>query len=170
MQWIGKCAGYAAIAASVLIYQQKSRSGLLIWKAISDVLWIVHYFLLGGYTGAAVTCVALMREIVFFNSDRHSKKGKILLLCFLCISIACSVLTWGSVFSLFAMVGSMLSIVSFWIGEPKVSRIMAFPISACMLTYGVSNGSVAVLINEILVMLSSAWGLLRHDRKRGAEQ
>jgi hypothetical protein len=64
------------------------------------------------------------------------------------------------------MLGSMLSIVSFWIGEPKVSRIMAFPISGCMLIYGVSNGSVAVLINEVLVMVSSAIGIMKHDRKK----
>ena len=63
------------------------------------------------------------------------------------------------------MLGSMLSIVSFWLGEPKVSRIMVFPISGCMLIYGVANGSVAVLINEVLVMLSSVVGILKHDRK-----
>ena len=35
-----------------------------------------------------------------------------------------------------------------------------------MLIYGVSNGSVAVLINEVLVMISSAIGILQHDRKK----
>ncbi len=165
MELAGKIAGYAAVAASVVIYQQKSRSRLLIWKATADVLWIVHYLLLGGYTGAAVTGVALLREAVFFRSDRHSKEGKIILGCFLCISVISSVLTWGSIFSVFAMFGSLISIVSFWIGEPKVSRILAFPISACMLTYGVSNGSAAVLINEVLVITSSAIALLRNRQR-----
>ena len=87
-------------------------------------------------------------------------------MCILCISVVCSVLTWGSVYSVFAMLGSLMSIVSFWVGEPKVSRIMAFPISICMLIYGVSNGSVAVLINEVLVMVSSAIGIMKHDRKK----
>lgn len=163
---LGKIAGYAAIAASILIYQQKSKSGLLIFKSIADVLWITHYFLLSAYTGAAVTCVALVREIVFFHNDCRSKRGKIILACFLCISVLCSVLTWNNIFSVFAMLGSLLSIVSFWLGNPKISRIMSFPISACMLTYGVSNGSVAVLINEVLVMLSSVIGIIKHDRKK----
>lgn len=161
----GKIAGYIAIVTSMLIYQQKTRERLLICKAVTDVLWIIHYFVLGGYTGAVVTSVALAREVVFFRTDRRSKIGKPILGCFLCISVVCSILTWGSIFSIFAMLGSLLSIFSFWLGEPKVSRIMAFPISACMLTYGVSNGSVAVLINEVLVMISSAIGILQHDRK-----
>ena len=149
----------------MLIYQQNTKKSLLICKAVADVLWILHYFLLGGYTGAVVTCVALVREVVFFRSARHSKTSKPILLLFLCISVVCSVLTWGNVFSLFAMLGSMLSIVSFWLGEPKVSRIMVFPISCCMLIYGVSNGSLAALINEVLVMISSVIGIFHHDRK-----
>jgi hypothetical protein len=166
MMLVGKIAGYTAIVASVLIYQQKNKRNLLICKAVTDVLWIVHYLLLGAYTGVVVTCVALVREVVFFRSDRHNKTGKLILACFLFISVACSAFTWGGIFSVFAMLGSMLSIVSFWIGEPKVSRIMAFPISGCMLIYGVSNGSVAVLINEVLVMVSSAIGIMKHDRKK----
>ena len=166
MVLVGKIAGYIAIVVSMLIYQQKTRKRLLICKAVTDVLWIIHYFLLGGYTGAIVTFVALAREIVFFRSDRRDRKGKYILVCFLCISVVCSVLTWGSVYSVFAMLGSLMSIVSFWVGEPKVSRIMAVPISICMLSYGVSNGSVAVLINEVLVMISSALGLLLLDRKK----
>ena len=163
---VGKIAGYIAIVASMLIYQQKTRKNLLICKAVADVLWIIHYFLLGGYTGAIVTCVALVREVVFFRTDLRSKNSKLILACFLCVSVVCAALTWGNIFSVFAMLGSLLSIVSFWLGEPKVSRIMAFPISICMLIYGVSNGSVAVLINEVLVMISSALGLLLLDRKK----
>ena len=165
METPGKIIGYVAVVVTAIIYQQKNRSSLLLWKAISDVLWICHYFLIGGFTGAAVTCVALVREIVFFKCDRRSKTGVVALVVFLCISVASSFLTWGSVFSIFAMFGSLISIVSFWIGEPKLSRILAFPISGCMLTYGLSNGSMAVLINEVLVMTSSTIALL-HNRKK----
>lgn len=166
VELIGKVAGYLAIVTSVIIYQQKTRPRLLICKAIADALWITHYLLLGAYTGAAVTGVALVREILFFKTDRKSKLGKLALVCFLCISIGCSALTWSTWFSVFAMLGSLLSIVSFWIGEPKISRRLSYPISACMLTYGVSNGSVAVLINEILVMSSSTYHILKYDRKQ----
>lgn len=162
----GKIIGYIAILSSMLIYQQKTRKNLLICKALNDVLWIAHYFLLGAYTGAIVTCVALIREVVFFRSDWRSRNSKYILVIFLCVSALCTAFTWGGVFSLFAMLCSMLSIVSFWIGDPKVSRIMAFPISSCMLIYGVANGSVAALINEILVMVSSAIGIIKHDRKK----
>ena len=149
------------MAVSVIIYQQKTRKGLLICKACTDVLWIMHYCLIGGFTGAAVTGIALVREIVFITKGSQSKAGRISLPFFLGLSVICSLLTWANGYSLFAMLGSLMSIVSFWIGEPRLSRILSFPISACMLIYGLSNGSTAILVNEVLVITSSAIALLR---------
>lgn len=150
----------------MLIYQQKSKKGLLLYKGCSDLLWITHYLIIGGYTGAAVTGVALVREILFFKNDLHDKKGKLVLMCFLCAAAVCAWITWSSIYSLLAMVASMMSVVSFWLGNPRITRILAFPIAGCMLTYGCINGSVAVMINETLIILSSLIGLIRLDRKQ----
>ena len=165
MEWIGRIIGYAAVVCSVLIYQQRSGKGLLKYKASADVLWIIHYLFIGGYTGAAVTGVALVRELVFYKGNRQGRKGWLVLVAFLCAGIVCAIVTWQNVFSLFAMAGSLLSVFSFWLGKPKVSRLLVFPISGCMLTYGIANGSDAILVNEILVILSSILGMVRLDRK-----
>lgn len=164
MELIGKIIGYIAIISSMLIYQQKNKKGLLICKGINDTLWICHYSLIGGYTGAAVTCVALIREIIFLKNN-NLKHKKVILFCFLFAAAICTAVTWKNIFSLFALCGSLISVVSFWLGNPKTSRLLAFPISLCMLIYGVSNRSLAVFINEILVMFSSFTGILRIDRK-----
>lgn len=165
MELIGQSIGFLAIVASVLIYQQTNRNRLLICKAVSDVLWILHFFLLGAYTGAVVTCIALGREVLFFKSSPQDKKGKWILFAFMGISTLSTILTWKSIFSILALFGSLISIVSFWVGNPKLSRILAFPVSVCMLIYGVSNGSVAALINEVLVLTSSVIGVVRYDLK-----
>ena len=169
MRWIGEIIGAIAIVVSMLIYQQKSRAGLLVCKLISDVLWITHYILLGGFTGAAVTGVALVRGLVFFKSNPKDKNGKWILLSFMGISILCTILTWKSVFSIFALLGSAISIISFWIGNPRLSRRLAFPVAVSMLIYGASNGSVTVIVNETLVMLSSVLGIVRYDIKKNVK-
>ena len=157
--------GYIAIVVSVLIYQQNTRKKLLICKGISDILWITHYTLLSAYTGAAVTAVAMLRTLVFLNKDAKDPKNRKWLFIFLGISIISGILTWNSIFSIFAMCGSLIAIVSFYIGNPKLTRILSFPVSVCMLTYGASNGSAAVIINETVVMISSVVGLLRYRKK-----
>ena len=85
---------------------------------------------------------------------------------FIIISIICTVLTWKNLFCIFTCVASILSVISFYIGIPKVSRILSFPISGCMLTYDIANFSIAGIINEIMSLTSSFIGYIRHDRKR----
>ena len=68
-------------------------------------------------------------------------------------------------FCVFTCLASILSIISFYIGITKTSRILAYPISSCMLTYDIANISVAGIINEILTLTSSIIGYLRHDKK-----
>ncbi len=164
MKMIGEIIGYTAIVASVLIYQQKTEKGLLLNKGLTDVLWIVHYALIGGYTGAAVSGVALIREIVLFCNERRGVKTKRVLVLFILASVVCTAITWQDIFSIFPAVTSVLSVVGFWIGKPKVLRLMSFPTSACMLFYGIHNGSIAVIINESLVMLSAFLALVKNRK------
>jgi hypothetical protein len=133
-------------------------------SAPGTVLWAVDYLLYGFFSVFRVTLLADLAA----EAGRPWMAGAGLMLGRVgdaAGTALCTALTWDGAFSIFAMLCSMLSIVSFWIGEPKVSRIMAFPIASCMLIYGVSNGSVAAVINEVLVMLSSVVGILKHDRK-----
>lgn len=39
--------GFIGIAVNVLIYQQKNRASILRMKLASDVLWAVHYLMIG---------------------------------------------------------------------------------------------------------------------------
>ena len=158
--------GCIAIIASVLIFQQKTEKGILLNKGLTDALWITHYIIIGGYTGAAISGLGVIRGIVLSFNARRGIKSKRVLLLFLLVSILCTAITWQGMFSIFPAIASFLSVISFWIGNPKILRIMSFPISACMMTYGVYNGSAAAVINEVLVMASSLIGILKYDRKK----
>ena len=163
---IAEIIGCIAIVASVLIYQQKTEKGILLNKGLTDGLWICHYALISAYTGAAISGVALTREIVLFYNQRRGVKSKRVLLLFLLASAVCTAITWQDLYSIFPAVTSLLSVVSFWIGKPKILRFISFPASTCMLLYGIHNGSVTVIVNESLIMLSSFLGLVFSDRKQ----
>jgi hypothetical protein len=166
MDIVAEIIGCIAVAISVLIYQQKTEKNLLWYKGIADSLWVIHYIIIGGYTGAAISGVSVIRGIVLSLNAYRGFKSKRIWLLFMLVSLVCTAITWQSVFSIFPAVASLLAVISFWIGNPKILRIMSFPISACMMTYGIYNGSVAVIISESLVMISSGFGLLTKDRKR----
>ena len=62
----------------------------------------------------------------------------------------------------------MLAVISFWIGKPKLSRIMSYPIAALMLTYDITFLAFMAIINEIITIISSTVGIIRHDVKKKA--
>ena len=166
MNIIAQLVGFAGIAANMIIYQQKTRRQLLAWKFCSDVLWGLHYILVGGYTGAAISLIAMLRELVFMDRRHKWTQSRWTFVFFLGVAVAAAVLTWKNIFSLLPMIASIIAVTGFWMGNPRLSRILSFPVSACMLTYGVSVASLATVCNEVLTIISSVIGIFRHDRKK----
>ena len=154
--------GALGIAANVIIYQQKSGKKLVFWKLISDVLWALQYIMLGAYSGAAVAVIGIFREIVFYNNDKKWARSRLWLLFFICVSVLSGILTFKSVFSLLPMVASVLSILGFWRKSPSLSRVLAFPISASMLTYDIYAVSYMGIVNEVLTIISAIIGIKRY--------
>lgn len=164
--WIATGIGVLGMAACIMIFQQTERKKMLIWKMIADSLWLIQYVLLGAYGGVGTTAVAVLRGAVFLKWDPRQKGGKLVLTAFLIISVAVGLLTWKNAFNLFSMAASVIAIVSFWIGNPKLSRILAFPISTSMLIYDVAYLSIMGIFNESFSMISSLIGIIRHDVKK----
>ena len=63
-------------------------------------------------------------------------------------------------------IASATSVVSFYIGNSLLTRLLSFPISACMGTYSAMNGSIAGIANELLTVASSAAALFIYCRQR----
>ena len=116
--------------------------------------------------GAAVAGIGVARETTFLAiEDRKIDRRPFLAVFFVCALLSVW-LTWGGVFSLLPAAASLLSVVSFWQQRPRLSRRLAIPISLCMLTYDIAVGSVAGIVNEIFTLISTAIGMVRHDRRR----
>ena len=152
---IAQVFGLLGIVGNILIMQQKSRKMLLRFKLVSDVLWTLHYLFLFAYSGFAICLISVFREIVSINRKTH-KWADCVVWPILFISAAV-----GS--ALLTTCASILAIISFWIGKPKLSRIMAFPIGACMITYDVLIISIVGTINESLAIVSAIVGIIRLD-------
>ena len=165
MKFIADILGILGIVFSVVLYQQKKRESLLFYKLVLDLIWLLHYCFIGAYSGAAVAAIAAFRELVFLKRDPKKKGGIIWLPIFITVAVASTVLTWNNAFSLFTCLASCIAVTSFFIGIPKLSRVLAFPVSLCMLTYDFASGSMAGVINEIFAITSSVIGIIRLDVK-----
>lgn len=104
----------------------------------------------------------MIRETVFLNEDKKWAQGKRWLVLFWVLGIVSAIVTWKNWFSILPAMASALSIFSFWKGEPKLTKILAFPISACFMLYNIACLSYMGIVNEIFVLISTTVGLLRY--------
>lgn len=169
MKIIADILGICGICVSVILYQQKKRESLLMYKLLLDLIWLLHYCLIGAYSGAAVAAIAAFREIVFVKRDPKKQGSIIWLPIFISVAVISTVLTWRNAFSLFTLLASCIAVVSFFIAKPRLSRILAIPVCACMLTYDVACRSVAGIVNESFAIASSVIGMIRLDRQSSKE-
>ena len=111
----------------------------------------------------------MIRETVFLNEDKKWAQGKRWLVLFWVLGIVSAIVTWKNWFSILPAMASALSIFSFWKGEPKLTKILAFPISACFMLYNIACLSYMGIANEIFVLISTTVGLLRSMRENAKE-
>ena len=152
---IGQIIGFVAMGCSLLIPQQKTRQRILINKMCTDVLWITHWILLGGWTAMAITVVACFRSIVFFVLEKKGKdRAYIWLAIFLCTSVISVLISWDHWWSILSMFSSIVATLGYWQKDINKTKIMLFAVSCSQLTYACINRSYSVILNEILTMIS----------------
>lgn len=153
---MGQLFGFAAIGISYFIFQQKSRKRLLIFKLIADFLWVAHFALIGGYTAVATTGVGVMRELVFLQKNKKFFSSRLWLYLFLAAFPATLLFTYSGIPSIFPVISSIISTIGFWCKEVQSTKKFALCQSAGMFIYNGFAGSVAGVVNEVLVLTSIA--------------
>lgn len=165
MNLIGQLIGVVAMVLCFLIYQQKERRQMIFVKMLADSAFMLHYILLGAYSGAAICVTSITRAIVFLNPEKKWANKRVWVPIFFAMSLFMAYLVWKDAFSICPLIASVISIISFSQNKPKISRILAFPVSVSLLIYDFHIVSLAGIINESALIISSIIGILRFDRK-----
>ena len=166
MNWLVDGLGILGIITTIIVYQQKTQKRLLIWKLTTDMIWIMHYWLLGAYSAIAITVVAIMRSIVFLNAEHHRwAQSKYWLLVFLAASIALSLLAWQNAYSALMLFSSVLCIIGYWLGRPFMTRLLSIPSATSSLIYNIVYHSREGVVSSAFIISSAIVGIIRHDIK-----
>lgn len=153
--------GYAAVLVSFFIFQQKDRKRVLLLKLLDDVLWATHFYLLGGFTNAYTTIVAIFREGIFYNKDKAWAKNKIWIVIFTIFFVAVGITGRDGVYSIFPVINSTLSTVGFWSNSTKRTKLLILPGAFGMALYSVRYHSMSSLLAQVITILSIAVFFLR---------
>lgn len=162
--------GVLGIVTTVLIYQQKDNRRMLLWKLATDASWVIHYLLLGANSVAVVTLVAIARSIILLCQRHKWAQSRAWLWIFLGSSLFLSILAWKDWTSLLTTVSSLACIIAYWIGNPRITRIISIPAALMFLINVALNGSLWGTLCESFLLVSAVVGLLRLDIHKGHAQ
>lgn len=165
LKLIGEIIGFVAIGENFFIFLSNRRERILIFKFISDVLWATNNFLVGGYTGAILNVVAMGRETVFYNRDKHKwASSPIWLAVFLAVTAISPMMSLISGkegwYAVLPALGSMAAVIGFYSRKPAITRYVSFIANGLWLVYAIFVWNISSIVCNIVLLTSAVIGML----------
>ncbi len=161
---VAQIIGFVAMTLIVLSFQQKSRKGILIMQLVAEIFWVLHFGLIGAYTGMALNMLGVVRCYVYAN--RETKKwanSEAIPYIFFALSIVVGILSWKNMYSLLPMAAVCITSFVLWSNKAHIIRYFSYPGCICWLIFNMVSGSYAGIATEVFNLSSITVGIIRFD-------
>lgn len=149
---------------AVLVMQLKDMKSILIGHITINLISGVAFFLLGGYSGAAIAGIAIVQCVVMFFYDRKSIKPPLpVVLLFMAAYIAGSVFNYHSPVDLLAALAALFFAIGVTRSKPSVVRLWNALNPLTWMVYDIFIDGYGALIMHGVIFLSLVIAILRLD-------
>lgn len=147
--------GLGAMLSLFMIYQQKTRQGILKCKLSADIFWVVHYFALGAWAGMIPNFVGIFRELVFVNrKEKKWAQTPVWAGIFILINFCWGFISFENWYDIIPITASSFVTIALWLNNPKRTKIISAMASAAFLTYDIFVMSYMGIISESISIIS----------------
>ena len=154
---ISQFIGFLAFGISILAYHKNNKEKILGNMVISNILNLLHYLLLGAYTGCITKGLAIFRDSFIIMKDKNQKYNKnFFLYIFIIIYIIVSIVTYKNIWSLLPLVAAIIYLIPIWNGDKKVVKQTALFCYFLWLIYNVFVFSIAGIFSNIVSIVSTS--------------
>ncbi|MDD3226925.1 MAG: YgjV family protein [Tissierellia bacterium] len=158
--------GFIGTGLLVFSYQFKESKKLFIVQMFSNIAYILHFFMLGAFSGSINIAIALVRNFVLINSSKGWSRNKYWLWLFISLHIIVTIFTYQDMFSLLPCIGMVAITIASWTRNGKKIRMTnIFVNSPSWLIYDIYTVSYSGIVCEVLTLLSVIISFFRHGVK-----
>ena len=138
-------------------YFRKSKKEILFIQILSYIGFAIHYYLLDAPTGTMCNLIGLVVFIIIyaFSNNKNPNKNKILLMVTIPSLVIISLLTYQDIFSIFPIVASVISIISFLSNSEDKIRFIGIISTTCWFIYAMVSKSYVAIGFEIFTIIST---------------
>ena len=153
---ISQIVGFGAFLMSLIAYHMNKKEKIFKTMVLANLFDIIHYFLLGAYSGCFTKVIALVRnEIIAVKEKRKKLNNKIVLIIFFIIYLILGVLTYENIYSVLPILAAMIYLYFVWNGDELKVKQVAFYSYFLWLIYNICVFSIAGIISNCVSIIST---------------
>ncbi len=160
--------GILGIIASIISFQCKKHSRLLLFRSANESLFALQYGLLGAYTGMAMNVIGVVRNVVFTELVKRKKSTVPARIAFGAVFVVFVAVTWAGFKSLLSGTAKVISTFAYGSTNFALTRVLIFITSTSWFVYNLLVKSYAGCACELLTIGSIIVSLIRYksDKKK----
>ena len=149
--------GAIAFILLSISYYKKEKDKILFYQILSYIMFTIHYYMLGGLTGAMCNFIGLIAFIIIYIFDKYKfANKKILIYSIIPFLVVISLITYENIFSLFPIIASVIAIASFLSDDENLIRQIGAIATFCWLIYAIVYKSYVAIVFEVLTFTATA--------------
>ena len=153
---IAQIIGFIAFAVSLIAYHRKDKKTILGNMIISNILNLIHYLLLGAFSGCITKLLAIFRDYFIILKEKHPKLSNIIyLILFIIVYVIATIFTYSGILSILPLVAAIIYIIFIWNGNELQIKKIAFLCYFLWLIYNISILSIAGIISNVVALIST---------------
>jgi hypothetical protein len=162
---IAQILGFVAFFFSLIAFHRKNKNKILSNMIISNVLNLIHYLLLGAYSGCITKVLAIIRDNFIILKDRNKKlSNNIYLILFILIYIIAGIFTYNGIVSILPLTAALIYIIFIWNGKELTIKKVGFGTYFLWLIYNICVLSIPGIISNIVSIISTFIAIISYKK------
>ncbi|MBQ2947258.1 MAG: YgjV family protein [Bacilli bacterium] len=149
--------GILGFCIVVLSFYKKETTTILLYQITSNFVYAVHYFLLGGLSGAFCCFIGIFRNITLIKFNNK----KIILPIFITIYSLITIIFYEDIYSILPMMANVSYLVGMTYKKKKILLKGALVSSSCWIMYAIFVSSYVSIVTELILLISNSIELIR---------
>lgn len=161
-----KVIGYVGVLCFVTSYLWKTRKGIILFSFLARAFFVVHYILLGGYSGAVQNSVGGIASIISARRGKKPFDSKYVPFLIVALTLLCGYFTFDSakgIISLLPVAAMVLQNTALWLKNQTHIRILTLAGIPLWFAYNFASGSLPAMVSDTLSAISLMTALVRYD-------
>ena len=155
--------GGVALVANFISFQMKKHYQIMFFRTMNEALFILQYIMLGAFSGATLSAVGCVRNLIFARQVAKNRKTVWSTVLFCIVFTAFGIVTFHGFASVMLIFAKVLSTVAYGNKNTTVVRVVSFITHIAYFIYNFCVFSLAGVIGDTVLLVSLICGIYRFD-------